>query len=235
MKQMKIWMVALTLVIGFSFTSCVNSDNDYADDWTYVTTNDMYPYDATLYGDNGIRYTPSNPSMLRLNTSDEQYAKRAIISFNYAEGEVVTADKKSYKIDILEANGIAVKNLNTRPDTLENAYAINDLTFWAINGYITTVSDLYVVNNYDLDLYVDYETLEEEGGKDNIVPMVLQHTKGGSEFGGSANARLTVSWPVPGYGNLYEYGINLSDTVVFKISAKNSSSSELTRTYKYKY
>ena len=30
MKQLKFLMVALTLLMGISFTSCLNSDNDYA-------------------------------------------------------------------------------------------------------------------------------------------------------------------------------------------------------------
>ncbi len=235
MKQMKIWIVALTFIMGLSFTSCVNSDNDTWNVSAYVTTNSMYPYDATLLGDDGVNYIPTNPSALRWDNSDE-YAKRALVYMKYVEGEDGAPNKASYSVEIVGASGITVKSLNQLPDTLENSYPVNDFGIWAINGYITVASALYITSNsIDLELFLDYETIEEEGVKDNIVPMKYQFTQGGTEYGGTSNATPVVSWTVPSADKLYEYGVNMSDSVVFKISAKNSSSSELTRTYKYKY
>ncbi|MCD8079382.1 MAG: hypothetical protein LUF04_02905, partial [Bacteroides sp.] len=177
----------------------------------------------------------TNPSALRWENSDE-YAKRAIVYMKYVEGEDGAPNKASYNVEIVGASGITVKSLNQRPDTLENSYPVTDLGIWAINGYITVSSTLYIISNsLDLELFLDYETIEEEGIKDNIVPMKYQFTKGGSEYGGTPNAAPVVSWTVPSADKLYEYGVNMSDSVVFKISAKNGSYSELTRTYKYKY
>lgn len=70
MKQLKFWMVAFTLLMGVSFTSCLDSgDRDYDDVYGFVLVHGYMGY-VTFEDAAGNTYTPTQVSLTQLETNN---------------------------------------------------------------------------------------------------------------------------------------------------------------------
>lgn len=91
MKQMKIWVLALIVLVGVGFTSCMNSDDNSTSSWMGPVEVSYSPYDRTTsfkFGE--LIISPTNTS---LATVEKQYnfkpstTRMAYIAFEYSTDE----------------------------------------------------------------------------------------------------------------------------------------------------
>lgn len=137
MKQMKLLMVALIVLMGATFTSCMNGESESTYDvagYMTVRTN-IYTDAITLLADDGYKYAPTNPEALK--DSKGEYVERALVYLKFAEGEVQTTDQsKTYKAAIVSGQSLYTKEFCNMPDTIKNTYPLSNLgEAWAVNGY----------------------------------------------------------------------------------------------------
>lgn len=116
MKRMKIALIAiLAVVMGTTFTSCLNSDSESS--WDFGDTASGF---ASMYGEYfvcdtyGYTIYPTNAAAV----FPKGLPERAIVYFKLKEGEVLTEGKTSYEAAIVDAFEITVKEFCDRKDTL---------------------------------------------------------------------------------------------------------------------
>ena len=92
MKHMKIALAAmLAVVMGTTFTSCLNSDRDDVN-YAYVTINTSMGIITSLTTDDGYELVPQNASQMIYNGS---IPKRAYIAFKLLEGEKLSSNSSA--------------------------------------------------------------------------------------------------------------------------------------------
>ena len=183
MKQVNILMLALIVLMGGGFTSCMDGDSESPYDIAaYVTVSSYLGLDATLISDDGYKYKPTNPDFLKNKTTGE-YVERAFVYLKLSEGVSLTQDQtKEYSVSIVDAQGLFTKTFCNRPDTIKNEYPIVQLgEAWAtdryyniafsFNGYATSPASFDMVpkraeNN---TLYVKF--VQTVGQKDVYNPL----------------------------------------------------------------
>lgn len=157
MKQIKFLTLALTILMGISFTSCLDSDSGPYQWYRYVTV-DSWMGIITLKGDDGFTYTPTNPNALQYQNSSE-YVKRALVLLQLAdENDDFVEGKTEYKVTIAWAGGIEVKEFCEQPDTInaKKIVQMSEYGAWAANDYVTVecvYACTYVNDPQAFDLY----------------------------------------------------------------------------------
>lgn len=230
MKQMKLGAALLAGLACFTFASCLNSDNESSEDgYVYATVQESM-LGITLLGDDGITYIPSNYTAIQ--TTSGGYPERIWCTYKLPTGEIMTSEKKQYNITLVRANAIYTKAFNTRPDTLQTGYALNDLMLaWGVNGYLTV--DFKFA--YKSGETVDFEMYPTKAGHDTLY--VKLHQSYGSNDGYNIEEAL-MSFRVPGLSNLeYQYpdlqpGTN--DSIYIHISAAGSNETLSLKAFKVK-
>jgi hypothetical protein len=141
MKQMKIAVIAmLAVLMGTTFTSCLNSDNGPAE-YTDIVTID---YLGRVRSDYGYILDVQNPSAMQL--TDKSYPDRAMIVYNRIDGEDYSEGKSNYKVYF--TGYYAVMYLGeVATNEVESATKINALGFdnWASGNYL----NISLIINYD--------------------------------------------------------------------------------------
>lgn len=131
MKKMKLAAMFAALVSVFTFSSCLDSD-DNGVDYDAVDYFTLKEYLGAYYlaGDiSGCSFVPVSQSVLASikYTNSDKYANRFYGAVKFAEGESVTEGKTSYKIsEIIPQLVLSDKEFNTRPDTLKS-FAVSSL------------------------------------------------------------------------------------------------------------
>lgn len=159
MKQLKFLMVALTLLMGISFTSCLNSDSDpynYGEGMVKVQ-NYMGLY--SFKGENGVTITPTSASISALEANgfkmSEMSDKVAQIYYRWDPTQVnIPADEKDIK-------GVELYSI----ESLDNTVAIVEQKGVATNDSISKSNNAAIISlGYDAKyapkfFYDDYTLL----------------------------------------------------------------------------
>lgn len=185
MKRIHFISLVILLSSVFTFTSCLDSDNESSFDWSgYVTLDSYMGY--TLKPDfSDYSFIPSNPEVLKIVDKDNkptgEYMERGYVLVKFAEGEVFPQEgKNSYNVSIFDASLLFTKEMSMyEPEIEENSNSIYQLetTYgkaWVSNGYfnvpfIPTYDKRENIKLEDFDLFVD-------DVKDNILYLRLNHS-----------------------------------------------------------
>ncbi|WP_321330777.1 hypothetical protein [uncultured Bacteroides sp.] len=226
MKKIKLVALALTLLVGISFTSCMNSDdNNSYDGYAFATVSQGYLGSPVLIADNGWTLNPTNPSALLLSDGSS-YPERVLIYYKYVEGETVQDGKTDYDITIVSGGGIYTKAFNSKPDTLVNDYSVTDIAPWIdVNRKYLTVSFLV---NYSSN--VDFDMYQQKVGNDTLY-VKFNYSKGGSDNAYN-NYQDYISFKMPSY---IEGITPKNDSIWVKVSAKGTSGSTIVKNIQCKY
>lgn len=181
MKQIKLLMAALALIMGVSFTSCLDS-GDSGDVWDlggYMTVQ-QYMGSVTLLMDNGVIIYPTNSSDLILDTKNGTYPERVVAYCKLLEGDEFSENKKSYQAQVISWSQVPVKAFCTLPDTI-NAEKVIPLQSvyggWAANGYINASFVFnYTGAAFDFELY-------PEAAENDKLTLRLKQTAGSAGSG----------------------------------------------------
>lgn len=142
MKRMKMALIAvMAIVMGTTFTSCLNSDSSPATASDIGNINSLGGY---VTSDNGYRLDIQNFTDMKL--TDGSYPTRAIFYYQQIEGEDYTTEKNSYKVHF--TGYYTILPIGEMPMTeVEKKTLINALgtETWASGYYINVVFNI----NYD--------------------------------------------------------------------------------------
>lgn len=144
---MKFVALALTLLMGISFTSCLSSDdNDSSSPISGIFAVNFNLSNVFFTDAAGIKYYPTPTSLATVKSTYgfKTSSKVAYISFTYDSSTGGSA-ATGYTVALTYA-----VSLDTTVETVENKGASNDSTSTApiaSLGTITTSSNLYIVNN----------------------------------------------------------------------------------------
>lgn len=152
---MKFVALALTLLMGISLTSCLNSDDNNSSSQISGIFAVNSSLGTVFFTDgSGVKYYPTSTSLATVESSNgfKTSSKVAYLSFTYdsAAGESAST---GYTIALTYA-----VSLDTTVETVENEGASNDSISTApisSLGAMTSSSNLYVINNH-LVLGVEY-------------------------------------------------------------------------------
>lgn len=191
-------MVALTLLMGVAFTSCMDNGDggNSADAASYVTVvENSMSGGVTLLTDDGFKLIPSNSEVLKVSAT--AYIERALVGIKWAEGVVFDGDRnKSYKMTIVAP----LEAVNTRKstnmiDTIKTTYplvALSDGLSGANGRYLTVAFDF----NYKSLNEVAFELYPVKAENDQLT-MKLCQTAGSKESFNSPYKTLMSFGPLP--------------------------------------
>lgn len=190
-------MVALTLLMGVAFTSCMDNGDGGGgyDAASYVTVleNSMYG-GVTLLTDDGYRLSPSNPEVLKVSAT--AYIERALVGIKWAEGVVFDGDRnKIYKMSIAGAEAMNTRKSTNMIDTIKTTYplvALSDGLSGANGSYLTVAFDF----NYKSMNEVAFELYPVKAENDQLT-MKLCQTAGSKESFNSPSKTLMSFGPLP--------------------------------------
>lgn len=228
------------LVSVFGFSSCLDSgDGTSGYDWAgYVTVKDDYLTGAHLVAENGVQLMPVSSSILApLKLKDGSYYKRLSVAVKFLEGEILSEDKKSYKITQLVDYGLLpYKDFNLQPDTLKEDYSLVSLDGdrwrepWAANGYVNVP---FKFRTSGPNLSVDDFHMYTVDAKEDTLYTRLRQTKGNNSS--YDTGETFISFAIPVNSPLYYQLEPKADSIVIKITAPGDNGQTLVSTTKYKY
>lgn len=144
MKQLKFLMVALTLLMGISFTSCLNSDSDPYNYGGGMVKVQNYMGLYSFKGENGVTITPTSASISALEANgfkmSEMSDKVAQICYRWDPTQVnIPADEKDIK-------GVELYSI----ESLDNTVAIVEQKGVATNDSISKSNNAAIISlGYD--------------------------------------------------------------------------------------
>lgn len=242
MKKMKLAVAFAALVSVFGFSSCLDSgEGGPTYDWSegVVVKESMgMPY---LVGEaTGYKYNPVNSSVLAsLQMKDGSYYKRASVGIKFAEGEVITEGKTSYKIAsivVYQQNLIPYKSFNLKPDTLSGdskftSLELNSTKIWARFGFVNVPFSIAVNNNVSLDDFHLYVT----DVKEDTLFTKFRCTKDNTQGYQTMNSFISFEMPFNNPAFLEQYmSLQEKDSIVIKVVADGKDGQMLEGTTKYK-
>lgn len=237
MKQMKSLMVALALLMGVTFTSCMNDNESSWDRALYVTVDESGLWGGvTLMTDDGFTLVPTNPEMLK--TTAGTYVDRAFIYLKWAEGVEFDGDiKKKYQVTIIAPSLVPTKDMTDRADTIKADLPLALLgEIWGANGRYLNVPFRFQFSNQEViafDLY-------PEKVEDNVLVMRLRQSLGKENSTNQQDAFISFKIPaLSRINNLLEQAgqptVEASnDSVYVKVIAKGNNETLTTKNVKIK-
>lgn len=174
MKRIHFISLVILLSSVFTFTSCLDSDNESNYDLRAFMT-----YDSGFMGSGVLKpdgsnfiFTPTNPGLLKLFDKDGkptgEYMKRGYVYVKFIEGEVFPQDDKNdYKVEIVGASILlSVKEMSMhKPEIVEDSNPLyqlenSDYRSWVSNGYFNilfypTYDKVENLKIEDFDLFID--------------------------------------------------------------------------------
>lgn len=206
MKRMKIALMAVfAIVMGTTFTSCLNSDNESVYDfYDVVTYTDYSAYGRAFICDTyGYTVYPTNGNSL-FGSGD--YPERACLYFKLKEGEVLTEGKTSYEAAIVPeySYAITVKEFCDKKDTLnidneDTEYGKGSPTFSAIaqptptNNYLNVIFKAAVSQQKS---HMQYFNIYPEKAEGNTLYVTL-HQDEVTENETSVSAEIFMNFRLP--------------------------------------
>lgn len=216
MKHFKFLAIALTILMGTTFTSCLDSDSGPMEWMTTVTINNDGIFGVSVKGDDGITYYVQNPTAMQLKDGDGlgYYPERAVIVYTLSDGEVATDEKTSYKVDFSRYYLIFHVNDLSYDDTQESKTPIIELSTpswqgeWA-GGYYLNLAFRALVDDED-SKQEDYVLFVDEVDGDNLYLKLVQTREVTNNY--SDGYVLYYSFRIPNKYDLEsEFGLDLSN------------------------
>lgn len=231
-KRIKFLAVAVTLLIGISFTSCLNSDNESSWDLVQLVTVKSSMGSVYLLGDDGITYYPTNPGVLKISSTDgsTKYFERALVTLKYVDEVTRGTTTGSRNVTIVGGSGVSVKSLCDKPDTIKTTIPLVSLNaVGGVNGYITVNFNYnYTGSKVDFDLYPE----KVEG---DLLTLRFKQTYGKDSYGGTSSEAL-CSYRVPPFialqSQLEDRGLGeltpVNDSIYVTVLGTGSNNIDLT-------
>ena len=265
MKHLKLLSLLAALMMGLTFTSCLDNDSDDVTT-TYYAVCRFYQSTTGYYfiTEDGFRIYPSSSSMTELissaGTSAVSGLLNRLVMFVYnatAENlENMTStqitDVSAFSIIEMQDDFEIVEYEGAENDSIDNAPIIS-LTYNSYTPYFFDEEILVLPINYYIDTYSHYTTLcyypyEEDDMGDGEVTLYLRHNTGRDTDVSTADA-TTYEYANSAYYYWYVYfrGFNISDIMLYEIpetihivyqQAQNlslSSATETVYTLEYPY
>lgn len=217
MKQLKFLMVALTLLMGISFTSCLNSDSDPYNYGGGMVKVQNYMGLYSFKGENGVTITPTSASISALEANgfkmSEMSDKVAQIYYRWDPTQVnIPADEKDIK-------GVELYSIESLDNTVaiveQKGVATNDSISKSNNAAIISLgyAPKFFYDDYTLLLPINYYitnkrhflTLVYYPNEDNgtTLRLYLGHNSNGDSTSNSSTS-YTLTANTGGY-----YGLGL--------------------------
>lgn len=215
-KRIKSLAVAIALLMGISFTSCLNSNNESS--WDFVQSVTIRSYMGSVYmlGDDGITYYPTNPDLLKISSTDgsPKYGERAFLTLKYVDEATNGATAGSRNVTIVGGRFISVKSFCDSPDTIKTTIPLVSLNAaGGVNGYITVNFNYnYTGSKVDFDLYPE----KVEG---DLLTLRFKQTYGKDSYGGTSSLEL-YSYRIPSFSILQS---QLEDRSLGELTPVNDS------------
>lgn len=199
-KKINFLAIAFALLMGVSFTSCLDSNNDNNNnyDWAGYVTVKSYMVGAYMLGDDGIIYYPTNPDVLKITSTtggSSSYVERAKVALKYVNN---TGTKAGGGKDVTIISGYTVptKALCDQPDTIKTTIPLQSLNLaWGVNNYITVdfFFNYYPGANFSFDLY-------PESVQGDFLTLRLKQTYGKVNYGNTQE--YSMSYRMPSFQSL---------------------------------
>ena len=187
MKQLKFLMVALTLLMGISLTSCLGESDPIVTYPEFLRVVETYPY--TFQNANGRKYIATNSSELMSQTSTMNYNDIVYVQYTYnSEEQNVTPETKEVKAKITFIYNASVSNRsailegNGAGEPYENATVTGmysseqgGLLYFDKNTLLLAIR--YLAEK-DLALHtftLVYDSKANENAEDGIMHLYLRH------------------------------------------------------------
>ena len=253
MAKFKIWMVALTLIMGVSFTSCMNSDNDTTRyGGTLAKVYSMYGVNYYFKTADGLTITPTSGSVAEIEARG--------FKFSEVEGEVVQIayqwDSSVLEIpdNATEVSGVTltgILSIDSPVEIVDNPGASNDsISDTPIISLKKEASSIYTYEPYYFDrttliLPINYYLQTKphsftlvyypnEEITDGIIKLYLRHKKSGDNM--TPGSPTSWDYAVNGSSYLYWRSFNLQNILysasssldkVIVVAEENPSSVDL--------
>lgn len=232
-KKINFLAIAFALLMGVSFTSCLDSNNDNNNnyDWAgYVTVKQSMgsPY---MLGDDGILYYPTNPDVLKITsaTGSGSYVERAMVLLKYVDNTGTKAGG-GRSVTIVRGSSVPTKDLCDQPDTIKTTIPLQNLNYaQGVKDYITVdfYFNYFPGTNFSFDLY-------PEKVQDDLLTLRLKQTYGKENYGNTQE--YVVSYRIPYFqklqSQLEELGLSTltpkNDSIYVKILGTGANNSDLT-------
>ena len=224
MKQLKFLMVALTLLMGISFTSCLNSDSDPYNYGRGMVKVQNYMGLYSFKGENGVTITPTSASISALEANgfkmSEMSDKVAQIYYRWDPTQVnIPADEKDIKgvelysiesldntVAIVEQKGVATNDSISKSNNAAiislgyNAGGIEYTPKFFYDDYTLLLPINYYITNKRHFLTLVYYPNEDNG---TTLRLYLGHNSNGDSTSNSSTS-YTLTANTGGY-----YGLGL--------------------------
>lgn len=226
MAKFKIWMVALTLIMGVSFTSCMNSDNDttiYRGALAKVYS--MYGMSYYFKTAEGITITPTATSVAELEARGFKFSEveGQVVQIAYQwDSSVLEIPDNATKIEGVALTGII--SLDSQVEVVDEPGAANDSisdtpiislkkevsSTFAYEPYYFDTNTLMLPINYYIQTKPHSFTLvyyPNEETTDGTIKLYLRHKKSGDNM--NAGSPTSFDYAYNGSTYLYYRSFNL--------------------------
>lgn len=220
MAKLKIWMVALTLIMGVSLTSCMNSDNDntgYGGALAKVYS--MYGLNYYFKTAEGLTITPTATSVAELEARGFKFSEveGKVVQIAYQwDSSVLEIPDNATKIEGVTLIGIS--SLDSQVEVVDEPGAVNDsISDTPIITLKKEASSTYTYEPYYFDentliLPINYYIRTKphsftlvyypnEETTDGIIKLYLRHRKSGDNM----TASSPTSWDYALNNSTYLY------------------------------
>lgn len=208
MKRMKIMMIAMmAIVMGVSFTSCLDSDSGPEAFPEMVNIVDFMGI-PTVTSDAGYQLDVQNISNMKAN--DGSYPKRAMVWFEKVEGEIYDSGKSSYKV-VFRSYSYVLNIGNVSYDQeIESVTPINSFIYYDGQQQTQIVFGSGKYLNFCMNVTIDDDTnfendfvLNPSKVENGVLYCNVLHTKEVSDKD-NESGYLYMSYILPSKGVLQE-------------------------------
>lgn len=231
MKNLKIIVVAIVMLMGTFLTSCIDTNSNSSSAYDFYGCATVYPADGggvSLLTDGGLTLRVTNPSGLLL--TDGTYPTRILGYYKLAAGEVLQDNKTIYTVEVNTSYSsvIPTKDFNQKRDTLaNNDYAITDLDgFFVANNYATvSLSFPYAIGSS-----VSFDMFRQKVSNDTLY-VKLNYSKEGATTSYQAS-QILYSFKMPAIISDIQ---PKNDSIWVKVSARGAYDQIIEKSVRCKY
>lgn len=189
MKQLKFLMVALTLLMGISLTSCMGESDPTRNEVAPLKLVNTYPF-TFQYPDNGLKVVATNSSELLANISlDMNYGDIILIQFTFnGDEQPITETTKEIEAKVsigsnysanaesvvTDNNGAGEPYENATINGLESGYSSAAMMYYDKNTLLVPIWFLAKsMDKHDFTLVYDQN---EVGSEEDVLKLYLRHS-----------------------------------------------------------
>ena len=188
MKQLKFLVVAFTLLMGISLTSCMG-DSDPTVTWaSFMKVVETYPY--TFQDASGIKFIATNTTDLVTETVKMKYGDIVYMQYSYnSEEQNVTADTKEIKAKMQfyynasDENMSVVEEGTGAGEPYENATVTgmyssqeNGMAYFDKNTLLLCIKYMAKKDLSEHSFTLVYDTTVSEDAEEGVMNLYLRHS-----------------------------------------------------------